>query len=401
MANALITPLWVTKEVARILVNNLKFAANVNRSYDDQYVHDGAKVGYTVNARLPQRFLTTKGQALQVQGIQDTVVPITLTDQANVGMSFSTASLTMEVDDYRSRYIKPGAEQLANTVDFDGLQRCSKEVANEVGTLGTAPSTQQTVNQLYLNAGVALTQLACPQDSRCLVVSPAQMANLVGLNLNLFNPANQISDSFRKGQFAANVLGFEEMYQDQNTWRRTAGTYTAAGTVSGAGQTGSTLTITGFTGNLAAGDILRLQNVNWVNPQNYSDTGIAAGFTLLAPITTGATSVTITPPIVASGPLQNVTASPANGATITVDATTGVTGDIGLGFHADAFALVMADLDMPQGVWAAERVRSKELGISIRFVKAYDIFSDQSPARMDILYGWKTIRQELAVRIAS
>jgi hypothetical protein len=32
MANALITPIWVTKEIARVLVNNLKFAANVNRS---------------------------------------------------------------------------------------------------------------------------------------------------------------------------------------------------------------------------------------------------------------------------------------------------------------------------------------------------------------------------------
>ena len=32
MANSLVTPTWYTKEVARILVNNLKFAANVNRS---------------------------------------------------------------------------------------------------------------------------------------------------------------------------------------------------------------------------------------------------------------------------------------------------------------------------------------------------------------------------------
>ena len=148
MANSLITPTWVTKEVARILVNNLKFAANVNRSYDDQFSHDGAKVGYTVNARLPQRFVTNKGQALVVQGIQDSVVPITLTDQANVGVSFSTASMTMEVDDYRHRYVRPAAEQLANTVDFDGLNRCSKEVATEVGTLGTPPASQTAAKQL-------------------------------------------------------------------------------------------------------------------------------------------------------------------------------------------------------------------------------------------------------------
>jgi hypothetical protein len=397
--NALITPNWVTKEVARILVNNLKFAANVNRSYDDQFVHDGAKVGYTVNARLPQRFTTNKGQALVVQGIQDTVVPITLTDQANVGMAFSTASLTMEVDDYRTRYITPAASQLANTVDYDGLWRCYKEVWAQVGTLGTPPATQATVNQLYLNAGVALSNAACPVDQRCLVVSPAMMANLVGNNLALFNPTNEISDAFRKGQFAANVLGFEEMYQDQNTARRTSAAANTA-TVAGAGQTGNTITTTALSAALNQGDVITLLGVDQVNPQNYSDVGSLQKFTLLAGAASGATSIVVSPPIVTSGPFQTVTASPANGATITV-VSPAATGDVGLGFHPDAFALVMADLDMPQGVWAAERVRSKELGISIRFVKAYDIYSDQSPARMDILYGWKTIRPELAVRIES
>lgn len=400
MANSLITPLWVTKEVARILVNNLKFAGNVNRSYDDQYVHDGAKVGYTVNARLPQRFITTKGQALQVQAIQDSVVPITLTDQANIGMSFSTASLTMEVDDYRSRYITPGASQLANTVDFDGLSRCYKEVWAQVGTPGTPPSGNPANNDMYLGAGVALSNAACPVDGRVLVVSPQQMATLVSPNLALFNPTNQISDAFRKGQFAANVLGFEEMYQDQNVPRQTLGTL-SAGTISGANQTGNTLTVTGVTGTLSPGDLVTFTGVNQVNPQSYADTGVLQKFVVTTGLAAGGTSLVVSPAVNVTGALQTVTQSPGNGATITRVGTASATGDVGLGFHPDAFALVMADLDMPQGVWAAERVRSKELGISIRFVKAYDIFSDQSPARMDILYGWKTIRPELAVRIAS
>ena len=105
MANTLVTPTWYTKETARILVNNLKFAANVNRSYDDQYVQAGAKVGYTVNARLPQRFQVTEGQALQIQGLNDQYVPITLTHQKNVAFSWSTASMTQEIDMVRKRYV--------------------------------------------------------------------------------------------------------------------------------------------------------------------------------------------------------------------------------------------------------------------------------------------------------
>jgi hypothetical protein len=39
--------------------------------------------------------------------------------------------------------------------------------------------------------------------------------------------------------------------------------------------------------------------------------------------------------------------------------------------------------------------------VSIRFLKAYSIESDQSPARLDILYGWSAIRPELACRVCA
>jgi hypothetical protein len=310
----------------------------------------------------------------------------------------------MEVDDYRTRYIMPGASQLANTLDYDGMNRCFKDVWAQVGTLGTPPATQNAADMLYLNAGVALSNAACPIDQRCVIVSPRMMANLVGQNLVLFNPANIIGDGFRKGQFAANTLGFDELYQDQNTPRRTSAAATTS-TVTGAGQTGNTLTISALSAALNYGDVITIAGVDQVNPQNYSDTGNLQTFTVTAPAAAAATSITISPAIIPANvtpanPFATVTTSPANAAALTV-VSSAATGDVALGFHADAFALVMADLDMPQGVWAAERVRSKELGISIRFVKAYDIYSDQSPARMDILYGWKTIRPELAVRIES
>ena len=91
MPNTLITPSWVMKEVTRLLVNNLKFASAVNRDYDNQYVQGGAKVGYTVNARLPQQYIFSKGQAVTATGVTDRIVPIKLTDQANVSIEFSTA----------------------------------------------------------------------------------------------------------------------------------------------------------------------------------------------------------------------------------------------------------------------------------------------------------------------
>src|SRR5574338_1341659 len=238
MANSFIAPTWVLREVARVLVNSLKFAANVDRSLDDKYIQGGAKVGYTVSARLPQRFRTTKGQAFQAQAINDQIVPVTLTDQANVGTSWSTADATMIVQDVQKRYVMPAAEQLANTIDYDGFSRCYKSVYNSVGTPGTTPSANLT----YLTGGVVLTNGAVPIDGRVAVLDPLAMATLQNTNVTVFNPTGQRSTDWRSGQVSGPALGFDEWYQDQNRAVHTTGSFTSATPlVKGASQTGSSL----------------------------------------------------------------------------------------------------------------------------------------------------------------
>src|SRR4030095_10893430 len=104
MANTFITPTWVLKDVARVAVNMLKFANNIERWYDDKYKAGGAKVGYTVSGRRPHRSRTPKGQASQAQPINDVTIPVTLTDQANIATAWSTADATMVVEDVRRRF---------------------------------------------------------------------------------------------------------------------------------------------------------------------------------------------------------------------------------------------------------------------------------------------------------
>jgi len=68
-----------------------------------------------------------------------------------------------------------------------------------------------------------------------------------------------------------------------------------------------------------------------------------------------------------------------------------------MGFHKEAFAFATADLVMPGGVdFSARQVMD---GISMRIVRQYDINNDNLPCRIDVLYGYKTIRPELAVRL--
>jgi hypothetical protein len=409
MPNTLITPDWITKESARILVNMLKFAGNINRQYDDQYTQAGAKVGYTVKARMPQRFRTTKGQALQVQSMVDTYVPVTLTDQANVGVSYSTASATMEIDAFRDRTIRPAAQQLANTIDYDGLNRCYLDVWQSVGTPGTAISSNLT----YLQGGAKLTNSAAPMPNRQAILDPLSMVNIANANLSLFNPQSKITDAFEDGAFATNTLGFANWYQDQNVARHLTGSFTASTPIIGAaGQTGSTLATTGWASGatiLNQGDVFTIAGVYAVNPQNYASTGELQQFVVTARTVDAAGAIAalpFSPAIITSGAFQTVTNSPASGAAITVlGATSAVAGVLtatsssqALLFHPDAFTMVMADLEYPEGGAESSRISNNALGVSLRYVRQYSIQTDQNAARLDALYGFKTIRPELAVR---
>jgi hypothetical protein len=414
MANSLVTPTWITKETARILVNNLKFAGTVNRDYNDQYVQAGAKVGYTVNARLPQRFITTKGQAFQPQAINDQYVPVTITDQANVGISFSSASLTLEVDDYRERYVRPAAEQLANTIDADGLSRLYKDIWQNVGAYGTVPNSNLT----YLTGGARLSDAACPVDQRCAMLSPIMQATISNANLTLFNPQGTISEIYRKGQFANDALGFADWYMDQNVATHTTGTFTSSTPiVSSANQSGSTLATSGWASgatSFKAGDLFVIAGVYQVNPQNYTSTGNLQPFVITQDVSDSAGAITfnISPPIIATGALQTVDSLPANnaivapvGSTITTTSGTGTMATQqsrqGLLYHGDAFTMVMVDLEMPEGGAIASRVSNTQLKIALRFARQWNIQTDQNAARLDCLYGWKTIRPELACRVLS
>lgn len=416
MANTLITPTRVIKEVGRRLVNKPKFANTVNRGYDDQFKGAGGKQGYTVNARLPQRYTVNKGPALNPQSVTDATVPITLTDQANVGIEFSMISLTMEVDDYRERYIDPAVETLVNTCDFDGLSRCYKSVPKSVGTPGvTAGSTgtlPQAANNVYMLGVTKLVEGAVPKPYTAILTANMHQY-LVSANSALFNPSAAISAQYKTGQFGSMALGVDNWFMDENIATHTVGPLGGTPLTNGVPAEGATTLVTdGWTAAAAArlneGDVFQVGGVYEINPQNYQSTGRLMDFVVTAPgASDGSGNLTIQflPAMKAGGQFANISALPADGAAITTFGHASTYANAvsrqGLLYHKDAFVMVMADLEVPGGVWVAQRISNKALGIAVRFVKDYNIMTDQSPARLDILYGWKTVRPEMAVRLQS
>jgi len=407
MANTIANSSWVTKETALQFLNEIKFVANVSRTYDDQYVQSGAKVGNTVNARLPQRFTVADGQAMQVQNLFDQTVPITLTNQKHVATSWSSAQATTELDMVRDRYVQPAAEALGNAADVLAYEAVYRDVSSAVGTPGTTPATKA----LYLTAGVKLTDLSVPLSGRVAVLDPLAMATIADATTALFNPSATISENYKTGMFGRNQLGIGEWYQDPNAPSYTTGSFTSASpTVNGAGQTGSTLVTQAWASGattLNKGDVFTIAGVFGVNPLSYSSTGRLQQFVVTATTsdTAGAMTIPISPSIITSGALQTVTASPANAAAISVWGTaaaaalTATVSKQSLVYHPDAFAFVMADLANPNGGAKVSTARSKQFGVSIRMIEQYQIGTDQNPTRMDILIGAATVQARLACRV--
>lgn len=407
MANTLATPTWVTKETARGFMNELRFVANVDRQYDDQYEQNGAKVGYTVNVRLPQRFVATDGQALQLQNLNDQTTPISLTNQKNVAFGYSSAQATMELDMIRQRYVQPAAQTLANASDVLAYEAVYRDVYSSVGVPGTTPSTTLT----YLQAGVKLTDLAVGLSGRKGVIDPLAMATIANTSSTLFNPSATISENYKNGMFGREQLGISEWYQDPNAPSYTTGSFTSASpTVNGANQTGASLITQAWASGattLNKGDIFTIANVFSVNPVSYTSTGRLQQFVVTATTSdsAGAMTIPISPSIITSGAYQSVSASPANGAAISVWGTaaaaalTATVSKQSMVFTKDAFAFVMADLIKPGAGATATTVRSKEFGIAIRMVEQYQIATDQNPSRLDILIGAATVQARFAVRV--
>ena len=410
MANTLVTPGWVTFEVAMYFVNSLRGVAQFDRSYSDEYVQAGAKVGDTVKVRLPQQFEASEGEALVLQNLLDRTVNVILNRRRHVGFQWSSAQATLELDDIRNRYVQPAAETLANVYDRVSLADVYKSVYNAIGTLGTTPSAALT----YLQARVKILDLAGPDEGLVAVLDPLSNAIIANATSALFHPGGKVAENWSKGQFANEQLGIAKWFQDQNIPRFTSGSATSASTplINGASQTGSSIVTDGWGSGATAlkkGDILTFAGVRSVNPLSKEDTGRLAQFVLTADVSdsTGAATLSISPSIITSGALQNVTGSPADNAVVTYWAMAAggtqaaTVSPQNLVFHPKAFASVMADLVMPNGGARATRVNSKSLNVAMRYVEQFNITTDQNLNRLDILFGSAPIQERMACRVVA
>ena len=396
MSNSLLTPTAVTREALRILHQKLNFIGNINRSYDDSFAKSGAKIGDSLKVRLPNQYVVRSGAALSAQDTTETSTTLQVATQKGVDLNFTSVDMTLSLDDFSQRILEPAMSVLAANIEADALTMY-KDVYNIVDQDTTA-FTWNTV----LNGRKVLNDNLTPMDNnRSCLLSTASSVKLVDALKGLFQDSGEISKQYKEGKMGRSA-GFD-FYENTLLVPHLTGTAakTTTGTVNGAVTTNgaASVTLAGTSGTWKKGDVFTVAGCYAVHPESKATLSNLQQFVVLADMAGGVGALTFAPAIYTTGGAQNVVAAgmPNGAALVKVAAGNGEYINPDMVFHKDAFTFATADLVMPSGVdFAAREVMD---GISMRIVRQYDINNDKFPARLDVLYGYKTLRPQLAARL--
>lgn len=408
MSNSVLTIDVIAKEALMVLDNNLIMAKQVHRGLESEFGNamNGYQAGSTVSIKRPTDFTVRDGANVSNQDVVEGTTSITVNKQKGVDFVFTSQELTLNIKDLSERVIKPAMVQLANQVDAD-VHALYKQVPNWVGTPG------QTINSYadFAAGPQRLDEYAVPTADRSAVLSPADHWGLLGSQTALYMQ-DVAKGAYRNGSLG--MIGGVDTFMAQNVPTHTVGVATGTPKVNGGSQNSTyatvkdsmtqTLNTDGWTnsttGILKAGDVFTIAGVYAVNPVTKATLPFLKQFVVTADADSGATTgpaaLTIYPAIISSGAFQNVSATPADNADITVVGTGGTGYRQNLMFHKNAFALAMVPMIAPPG--AVEVSRQSYKGTSVRLIPYYTGTSDTSAWRLDILYGTKAIDPRLATR---
>jgi hypothetical protein len=395
--NTILTATAVTREALRVLHQKLNFVGSIVREYDDSFAKSGAKIGDSLKVRLPNQYVVRTGATLSTQDTAESSVTLQVATQKGVDLNFTSTDLTLSLDDFSKRIITPAMSTLAASIEADAMSMY-KDVYNSVWNGGSAITLEKV-----LDGRVLLQNALAPLNDRTANLNTTDNAKFVDALKALFNDTTGIAKQYREG-YMGRTAGFD--FVENTMWgKHTRGAATSAYTTST--QVGtlpisetpvSTMTVATGTGAMVAGDVFTIANVNSVHPETKVSTGTPQQFVVTAAYAGGAGTVSFAPAIVLSGGRQNVVI-PTTSATaaITFAGTASTAVGLSLLYQKEAFAFATADLVMPGGVdFAAREVMD---GISMRVVRQYDINNDKFPTRLDVLYGYKTLRPQLAARL--
>jgi len=400
--NSFLTTDWLSMKALRLLVNKLAVANYFNTSYNSEFQKPFSP-GETIRVEYPPLWDIRNGATYTPQAVQEIFTTITVDQLFGIDFQWNDVELALKLerDDTRQNefYMRGPMKKIAQEWDMRHALFGYIYANNIVGVLGTNPTSFNTFSAaaeqiLFEQGGVDGSQEI---GDVAQIISSGMNTSLIGGMTTVFNPQQQISKQFRQSDVGP-VATFETV-RSMSLRRHTNGVVAGAFTVSGAGQSGSSLTV-----NLTAGDtVLRGTKIGITgffptNPMSneVSSTGRTFTFSVTADLTAaggGADVLQITPPIYGpDSPFQNISALPTDAAALVVMPGTvspnSKSGIVGLAIQKDAFASVRIPLTLPKAVEIARQSRDEDTGMSIRFTRTYDARTMTWINRWDTMGGF-------------
>ena len=411
-SNTNLTPTMITRKALMILHQKCNFLGAVNRQYDDRFAQSGAKIGQTLNVRMPAKYVVRTGATLTAQNHVERSTPLTADSQYGVDVSFTSVELTMDIDDFSERILEPGMAQLAAQIEGDCLDDGYKSIPNY-----TNATTNALMTYKYFAKGSSnLTKELAPLSNRTAVLSPDSRVEFSDAVKGLFQDSTNIKQQYREG-IMGRTGGFD-VYENTLTPSHTTGTLAGSPVTNGANlgtsdtsnvwSSSTVLSVDTATSatTLLAGDIITIGSVYAAHPETKANQGALRSFVVQSDVTlttlATAYNVTVKPAVIygSGNSYQNCVlsgASDMDGNAVTLIGAVGSAFGQDIQIHKDCFGFVTADLeDVSQyGAWGARRTQD---GISMRIAKQYAIASDTVPCRIDVLFGFDSLYNELGNR---
>jgi hypothetical protein len=378
------------------------FSQGVNRDYEPEFASNlarGYEPGSTINIKRPSRYTYRAGRVAVPQGSVDTTVPLVLS-QGGCDLNFTSFERTLSISNpHIQNKIAAAVATVANEIDRQGLQLAHYATFNTLNPTGALPTTQFGAVQAITDLNARLDDMAAPRDdARRLIMGSRFNGSMIAGFSGMFNSSQMLDKQYKNGVMQ-NAFGISPDL-DQNVDIHTNGAATATN-INGAGQTGSTITVAAVAGGtLTRGTTITLPGVFAVNPQTRNSTGVLANFVVTADALVGATSISISPAIVTSGPYQNVTASPTTAQPYVILGAASTSYNTNVAFHRDAFTLAMVPMWVPEGLGVKVSQQTHN-GFTVKVTDAYDSVNDNAIMRLDVLFGWAATYPELSAKYYS
>lgn len=388
MPNTILTLDVITKEALKVLHEKLIFTNKINKSYESSFGRKGAQAGDTIRVRKPAQFKTRKGKTLDVQDFIETSVNLTIDKQVGLDVEFSDLDLALELNSFSDQFLRPAMAQLASDIEADTLSMILK-TSNSIYN-GTGLTYRDT-----LSARRQLNQSLAPAGNWCLILDPYASVNMVDELKGLFQDATSISKQYKEG-LLGRTSGFD--FYESNIMPLSVNPSDVAGTVTVLeGGDSADLAGLGATEVIPAGFRFKVAGSKKVHAETKKAFGDLYEFVVLEDaITDGAGAVTVSIyPVFGdvTDARQNISVLPAAASAIVVDGAADEEKRSSIAFAKDAFTMACIDLEIPKG----EDMASRQVmdGISLRFVRGWDIEDGSFKSRFDAVYGYTNLREQL------